>query len=249
MTKKAGAASVREQFVRTIESQILSGERKIGDRLPSARELCKLLDVSLTTVNTGLGELAAKGFVEIVPRQGVFVADYLQRGTPDARLAEVAHHGGRLGAAEVRNFCEARMAIDPDIAEWVIQRATDAQLDELGELLDDYRRSADCAEASDRITRFFHRMYQLSGNSFLALIYHSTIPHQILMYTTFMEKNGLEHVTQNAEEIYRFLCARDVPAARQCLIDAMHLPLEGETAIVLRLPPTGESASNFPGAL
>ena len=145
MTKKAGAASVREQFVRTIESQILSGERKIGDRLPSARELCKLLDVSLTTVNTGLGELAAKGFVEIVPRQGVFVADYLQRGTPDALISLIRYHGGRLGAAEVRNFCEARMAIDPDIAEWVIQRASDAQLDELGELLDDYRRSADYA--------------------------------------------------------------------------------------------------------
>ena len=232
MTKKAGAASVREQFVRTIESQILSGERKIGDRLPSARELCKLLDVSLTTVNTGLGELAAKGFVEIVPRQGVFVADYLQRGTPDALISLIRYHGGRLGAAEVRNFCEARMAIDPDIAEWVIQRATDAQLEELGELLEDYRRSNNDHEASDRITRFFHRMYQLSGNSFLALIYHSTIPHQILMYTTFMAKNGRDHVTQNAEEIYRLLQARDVPAARQCLIDAMHLPLEGDTAIV-----------------
>ena len=232
MTKKAGAASVREQFVRTIESQILSGERKIGDRLPSARELCKLLDVSLTTVNTGLGELAAKGFVEIVPRQGVFVADYLQHGTPEALISLIHFHGGKLGAAEVRNFCEARMAIDPDIAEWVIQRASDAQLDELGELLEDYRRSADCAEASDRITRFFHRMYQLSGNSFLALIYHSTIPHQILMYTTFMEKNGMHHVTQNAEEIYRLLRVRDVPAARQCLMDAMRLPLEGDTAIV-----------------
>lgn len=232
MTKKAGAASVREEFVRAIESQILSGERKIGDRLPSARELCKLLDVSLTTVNTGLGELAAKGFVEIVPRQGVFVADYLQRGTPEALISLIRFHGGKLGAAEVRNFCEARMAIDPNIAEWVIQRATEEQLDELGELLEDYRRSADDQEASDRITRFFHRMYQLSGNSFLALIYHSTIPHQILMYTTFMAKNGRDHVTQNAEEIYHLLRARDVPAARQCLIDAMHLPLEGKTAIV-----------------
>ena len=198
----------------------------------SLGKLCKLLDVSLTTVNTGLGELAAKGFVEIVPRQGVFVADYLQRGTPDALISLIRYHGGRLGAAEVRNFCEARMAIDPNIAEWVIQRAADAQLEELGELLEDYRRSNNDHEASDRITRFFHRMYQLSGNSFLALIYHSTIPHQILMYTTFMAKNGRDHVTQNAEEIYRLLQERDVPAARQCLIDAMHLPLEGETAIV-----------------
>ena len=52
------------------------------------------------------------------------------------------------------------------------------------------------------------------------------------MYTTFMAKNGRDHVTQNAEEICRLLQERDVPAARQCLTDAMHLPLEGETAIV-----------------
>lgn len=231
MTKKP-APSVREQFVQTIESRILSGQWKIGERLPSARELCARMGVSLTTVNTGLGELASKGFVEIVPRRGVFVADYLHHGTPEALISLIRFQGGKLGAAEVRNFCEARMAIDPDVAEWVIRRASDAELDELGALLEDYRRSETIAEASDRITKFFHRMYQLSGNSFLSLIYYSTIPHQILMYTTFMEKNGLRHVTENAEEVYRCLRERRIADARRCLVDAMHLPLEGETAIL-----------------
>lgn len=224
--------SVRERFVRELEKQILSGAWKVGDRLPTARELCTKMSVSLTTVNTGLGELAAKGFVEIVPRQGVFVADYLRHGTPDALVSLIQFNGGKLGELEVRNFCEARMAIDPDIAEWAIRRATDAQLETLGELLKIFHASKSIDEACDAITRFFHALYQLSGNSFLALIYYSTIPHQKIMYKTFMEKNGLTYVTENADAIYRFLRARDIPAARQCLIDAMHLPLEGETAIV-----------------
>lgn len=228
----SSTASVRARFVRELENRILSGVWKVGTRLPTSRELCEQMSVSLTTVNTGLRELEAKGFVEIVPRQGVFVTDYLRHGTPDALVSLIQFNGGQLGETEVRNFCEARMALDPNIAEWVILRASDAQIDTLGELLETFRRSETIDEACDAITRFFHALYQLSGNSFLALIYYSTIPHQKIMYQTFMEKNGLRHVTENAEEIFRLLRARDIPAARQCLIDAMHLPLEGETAII-----------------
>jgi len=228
----SSTASVRARFVRDLEDRILSGAWKVGTRLPTARELCEQMSVSLTTVNTGLRELAAKGFVEIVPRQGVFVADYLRHGTPDALVSLIQFNGGQLGETEVRNFCEARMAIDPNIAEWVICRASDDELDTLGELLEIFRHSKSIDEACDAITRFFHAFYQLSGNSFLALIYYSTIPHQKIMYKTFMEKNGMSHVTENAEEVYRLLKARNIPAVRQCLIDAMRLPLEGETAII-----------------
>lgn len=225
-------SSVRARFVRDLEGRILSGAWKVGTRLPTARELCDQMSVSLTTVNTGLRELEAKGFVEIVPRQGVFVADYLRHGTPDALVSLIQFNGGQLGETEVRNFCEARMAIDPDIAEWVIRRASDEEIDTLGELLAAVRSSETIEEACDAITRYFHAFYQLSGNSFLALIYHSTIPHQKIMYKTFMEKNGMFHVIENAEEIYRLLKERNISAARQCMIDAMHLPLEGDTAII-----------------
>lgn len=37
--KKLETLSVREAFVRDIENKILSGELKIGDKLPPAREL------------------------------------------------------------------------------------------------------------------------------------------------------------------------------------------------------------------
>lgn len=224
--------SVREQFVQELETQILSGQWKVGDRLPPARELCAKMGVSLTTVNTGLGELASKGFIEIVPRQGVFVVDYLHHGTPEALISLIKFNGGKLGATEVRNFCESRMALDPDVAQWVIERATDAQLDELEERLNLLLNSETIPAAAEAVTGFFRKLYQLSGNNFLTLIYESFIPHQIIMYTTFMEKNGFQHVRENAREVYRLLRARDIPAVRMCLIEAMDLPLKGDTAIL-----------------
>lgn len=53
---------------------------KVGDRLPSARQLSEEMGVSLTVVNAGMSELAAKGFVDVHPRHGTFVADYRMQG-------------------------------------------------------------------------------------------------------------------------------------------------------------------------
>ena len=224
--------SVRKQFVQVIEAQILSGERKIGERLPTARELCATMGVSLTTVNTGISELMAKGFVEVKPRQGYFVADYLHHGKPETLISLIQFNGGKLGAAEVRDFCEGRIALDPDVAEWAILRASEEQMDELGERLEALRSCETIPAAAEAITGFFSKLYQLSENHLLTMIYESFIPHQHIMYTTFMEKNGLRPVVENAEEVYAFLRERNIPAVRKCLTDAMRLPLEGETAII-----------------
>lgn len=59
--------SVRETFVRDIENKILSGELKIGEKLPPARALCGLMGVSLTIVNAGVSELVSKGFLRSSP--------------------------------------------------------------------------------------------------------------------------------------------------------------------------------------
>ena len=89
--------SVRQTFVREIERQILSEELKPGDRLPTSRELCAQMGVSLTIVNAGVAELANKGFVEVKPRHGVYVTDYRTSGNP-AILSSILQYNG-MGSA------------------------------------------------------------------------------------------------------------------------------------------------------
>ena len=224
--------SVRQTFVREIERQILSEELKPGDRLPTSRELCVKMGVSLTIVNAGVAELANKGFVEVKPRHGVYVTDYRTSGNPAILSSILQYNGGRLNAHDVRSFCETRAALDPMAAELAVQRATEKDLEEWGALLEKLRREEDRKVFCVRITEFIYRMYRMSDNFLLTVLYHCTMEPQQRMYQQFIEKNGTDAIVQNAEEVFRYVSERNAPAAAACMRETMRLPLEGETAII-----------------
>ena len=226
------ALSVREHFIREIERQILSGELKPGDRLPTSRELCAQMGVSLTIVNAGVAELANKGFVEVKPRHGVYVTDYRTSGNPAMLSAILEFNGGRLNAHDVRSFCETRLAMDPLVAELAVERATEKDLAEWGKLLKQLREERDMRKLCVLITEFIFRLYRMSDNFLLGMLYHCTMEPQQRMYQQFIEKNGTEAVVRNAEEVFRYVSERNAAAAAACMREAMRLPLEGASAII-----------------
>ena len=134
--KKTAVPSVRKAFVQAIEDKILSGELKVGDRLPVARQLCTEMGVSLTIVNAGMSELAAKGFVEIKPRHGTFVADYRMQGTTETMVAMMRFNGGDLNKRDARSFWESRTAVDPLIVDSIMGRASDEQIAQLTPIIE-----------------------------------------------------------------------------------------------------------------
>lgn len=85
--------SRKQQFMLEIEKKILSGEWKIGDKLPTERELVEEFGASRTVVNASLAELAQKGFLSINPRQWTKVADYMKDGKLDVLYSVVKYNG------------------------------------------------------------------------------------------------------------------------------------------------------------
>ena len=224
--------SVREAFVREIENRILSGELRIGERLPTSRELCAQMGVSLTIVNAGVAELVYKGFVEVKPRHGVYVADYKTNGNPAMMLAFIRYNGGRLNSHDIRCFCETRMALDPAAAELAIQRADEKALEEWEAKLDQLRTEQDAEKFCVLVTEFYHKLYLMTDNPLIAMFFHSAMEPQQRMYQTFISKNGRDPVLRNAEEIVRLVRAKDTAGAMRRMREDMRLPLEGKTAIV-----------------
>lgn len=65
---------IYEQITKQIKAQILKGELKQGDLLPSIRALARDLQISVITTKRAYEELEREGFIETVQGKGSFVA-------------------------------------------------------------------------------------------------------------------------------------------------------------------------------
>lgn len=229
---KISVTSVREEFVRAIENKILSGELKVGDRLPPARELCSLLGVSLTTVSTGITELADKGFLEVKPRHGVYVKDYLKDATPETFFAILRYNGGNLNAHEIRSFTETRIAADPLVAKLASERASDEELEELVPLCEKFSACDQIPDACEAITALCYRLYQLSDNSIFTMMYKTTVEAQKGMYALYFRKNGMEYAKKIISGVTASMVKRDWKAAGNLLLESMESVVSGPMSIL-----------------
>ena len=110
-----------EQIVDQIESRIVAGELKIGDQLPSERELADQFAVSRTAVREAIKALRQRGLVEIRPGRGTFITN----GTTDSirnSLGMLMKFGGKNGSM---NLVEVREILEPEIAALAATRITD----------------------------------------------------------------------------------------------------------------------------
>ena len=65
---------IYDQIYSQIKNQILSGELRADEALPSIRNLAKDLRISVVTTKRAYDELEREGFIETVPGKGSFVA-------------------------------------------------------------------------------------------------------------------------------------------------------------------------------
>ena len=66
---------IYEQIKEQIKEKILSNELKVGEALPSIRNLAKDLRISVITVKNAYEKLENEGYVESVPGKGVYIAN------------------------------------------------------------------------------------------------------------------------------------------------------------------------------
>ena len=110
--RNTGEVPIYEQIVRQIKTQILRGELKEGDLLPSMRLLAKDLRISVITTKRAYEELEREGFVSTVPGKGCFVAAQNRETRREAVLCQVEEHlsqavdAAKAGAVELDELTE-----------------------------------------------------------------------------------------------------------------------------------------------
>ncbi|MGM0922204.1 MAG: FadR/GntR family transcriptional regulator [Bacillota bacterium] len=107
-----------------ILSEIQLGSFKIGDKLPSERELCEQFAVSRAPVRQALSALEMNGVIYSRQGEGVFVKNtQILTGNSQSSIF--------LESISPEDILEARMNIEPVIIKLAAIRATDEDIDQL----------------------------------------------------------------------------------------------------------------------
>ena len=109
------------QIKNQIKVQIISGDLKVGEQLPSIRFLAKELRVSMITAKRAFDELELEGFINSVQGKGNFVAsqnkelireEYLKRIEEQlqeiVKLSEIAGISGDELTQMLKDYVEGR---------------------------------------------------------------------------------------------------------------------------------------------
>ena len=228
---KLSAPSLKELFIKEFEMMILSGRLKVGEKLPSERDLAKSMQVSRGVVNAGLSELARKGFLQVKPRSGVHVADYRRYGTADTLLSIMNYNGGRLRREEIRSILEMKVVLDKLAAELAIPILTEVDIAALDGRFGALGKDLSLEEAAEAAFEFYHELAMISGNTLLPLIYRSFRAPVRHLWMRFIRKYGQETIRVDAARILDALKARDAAAAAAAVEQAVSGSISGAREI------------------
>lgn len=229
--KKISAPSLRELFVEQIEHMILSGQLKIGEKLPSERQLCDMMQVSRAVVNSGLAELEKNGFLIVKPRSGTYVADYRRTGNLDTLIAIMNYNGGRIRNAEIKSIFEVRIALDTLAVRLCMDRITEEDIQLLYEKVEQIRLSKDATEATQAAFDFQHELAIASGNTLIPLIFQSFQPPIFTLWHRFCDLYGIQYLYERNFKTWSFVKNKDLDGAIRWIEESMQDCINGEHQI------------------
>lgn len=141
-------ARLSDQLYGQIFEQIVSGKLKVGDQLPSEKEICEQFGVSRPVVREALLRLRADGLVTAHQGLGTFVSHQ-----PEARIQTFAR---AQDVAAYQRCQEVRIALEGDAARLAAERRTPEQMKVIEEAHARFAQSAESGQLKPQEDFAFH---------------------------------------------------------------------------------------------
>jgi len=189
------ASSLAEQAYHAIRELIVTLELPPGAAVREP-ELVAALGIGRTPVREALRRLAQERLVDVFPRRGIFVT------TVDVR--------------DLTRLCEVRAVLEPEAAKLAAERATEADLEELRDLLAELepRRRRDDRWLIELDERIHRAVYRASHNQFLAETLDEYYTHALRIWMLALARTDLgAAVSEHAELVEAILRGRGDRAA------------------------------------
>ena len=155
-----GRVLVPRSAVQRIQSMILEGILKPGDRLPAQRELSEQFGISRASLREALSVLETLGLIRVEVGRGVFVLGPDGDGAPQAKW----RYADRYSPLEVY---ETRLMLEPRSAALAARNAKAEDLAAIGQSVERMRAAVEAGDliAAAECDSIFHRaIVECSGN-------------------------------------------------------------------------------------
>lgn len=207
------AAPLREQVIAALRLAIVEFQLVPGQRLVE-RELIESLGVSRTTIREALRELASEGLVTVVPQRGAIVS------VPSLD--------------DAIDLYEVRASLESLVVQRFVERASDDQVAQLRQTVEDYRVVADSGAEVRAILAAKNRFYVVliagaSSNAVQQLLEGIQARVQALRATSLAEPGRAHQVVGELRAIVEAIGERDAPRASELM--AAHIRTAARTAL------------------
>ncbi|MFH1152365.1 MAG: FadR/GntR family transcriptional regulator [Pseudomonadota bacterium] len=208
---------ISETIVEQIRKAILQGDLKIGDRLPSEKDLAQSFGVSKSSLREAYRVLEAYGLLEI--RQGMsggaFVKEVDLKTIKDSLVNYFFFQN-----PSIREYTQVRTFIEPEIVKICAAKITDQDIRELENNIVEMEKEPEGESfLSDLDSAFHKKLVDIAGNSILSLVVESVqtalINIKRLLHT---DEAFLLMVCKGHKEIVSALSERNPDRASQVML-------------------------------
>ena len=142
------------EAMRAIKDGIFSGDYAPGQSLPSEKELAAMLGVSRPVLREALRALQIQGFLDVRRgnQGGTYVTDLSNISIRD-NLEDLL----RIGKVSMDDFTQARLLLEPEVFRLAAANATDEQLAEMADIVDQSRNATEIGSKIE-LESDFHRL-------------------------------------------------------------------------------------------
>lgn len=219
--------TVIDSIVAEIKEKIISGELKDGDVLASQDELARAMGVSRASLREAFNRLSLMGLVEMRQGSGTYI-----------KTAKPQHFMNSLSSllimdqASAGELLQARLYVEAAAAALAAEKASDEDIERLGDLVNRMKRAADTEDGENFIAldaQFHMSIAESSKNRVLMKMVEvigEILPHCIRSFRLSFPTR-VPTALRYHESIYQAVKHRDPAAARQ--------QMEGHIGFLIKL--------------
>jgi GntR family transcriptional repressor for pyruvate dehydrogenase complex len=193
LTKRNHYEEIKDQ----LHQMIIDGKLKVGDKLPSTKEMSESFGVGRSTTREALSALKAMGLIEIRQGGGCRV---IRNSPQDVTLPEL--DSLRMNREILLELLEARQSLEVSNASIAAIKRTDEDLAEFKSLIVDMERSVGQDVEGERTDLLFHLTLAKATHNSIMLRLFESIANQLETAIREVRRVELYANQQVAEKLY-----------------------------------------------